>query len=50
MKYIKSYKIFEAKNSPEVVAYLKEILETLRLDGFKVNVGINEPSLFLRGH
>lgn len=49
MKYIKSFQIFENKNNPEVISYLQEILDTLKLDGFKVDVAINEPSLFLRG-
>jgi hypothetical protein len=49
MKYLKSYQFFENKNNPQVLDYLEEILETLRLDGFKVDVSINEPSLFLRG-
>jgi hypothetical protein len=49
MKHIKSFAIFEARNKPEVVSYLNEILETLKLDGFDVSISVNEPSLFLRG-
>jgi hypothetical protein len=49
MRYIKSFHIFENKNSPEVVSYLQEILDSAKLDGFKVNFSINDPNLFLRG-
>jgi hypothetical protein len=49
MRYIKSFHIFENKNSPEVISYLEEILDSAKLDGFKVNFSNNDPSLFLRG-